>query len=294
MVKMPYLVRNRAAHFDLMHATSPITALAFPVVKKPRVVTYHDVAALVGGRTDSALHTRLCAPFFLRIGKYADGIIADSCQTKEEMVAHLGIAADKITVVSLGISDMFQSCPRRNRGKCVIGCVGALSRRKGVPYLIRAIQILRADHPGIPVKLVICGKRNPEHARLVGFAAALGLSEVIEFRHSLTDEELVETYNTFDIFVLPSEWEGFGFPILEAQRCGVPVIIREDAHIPEEVSKYCLKATCEEDMAEKIYELLTDTQLRNCVTERGLGYSQQFTWEKTVQETLQVYEQIMS
>jgi len=294
MLKMPYLVRNRAAHFDLMHATSPITALAFPVVKKPKVVTYHDVAALLGRRTDSALHTRLSAPFFLRIGKYADGIIADSCQTKEEMVAHLGIAADKITVVSLGISDMFQSCPSRNRGKSVIGCVGALSRRKGVPYLIRAIQILRADHPGIPVKLVICGKRNPEHARLVSFAAALGLSEVIEFRHSLTDEELVETYNSFDVFVLPSEWEGFGLPILEAQRCGVPVIIREDAHIPAEVSQCCLKASSEEDMAHKMYELLTNTTLRRAMIEEGLEYSQQFTWERTVHETVNVYEEALS
>ncbi len=105
---------------------------------------------------------------------------------------------------------------------------------------------------------------------------------------------MVRAYNSFDVFVLPSEWEGFGLPILEAQRCGVPVIVREDAHIPAEVSKCCLKASSEEDMADKIYELLTDADLRQSMTEQGLEYTQQFAWERTAHETLKVYEQAVS
>ena len=124
--------------------------------------------------------------------------------------------------------------------------------------------------------------------------ADLDLTEYVEFKGSLTDEQLVEAYNSFDIFVLASEREGFGFPILEAQRCGVPVIIRNDAHIPPEVSSCCLMACSEEDMADKIHGLLTNDKLRQGFVEKGLAYSQQFAWERTVQETLRVYEEVMA
>lgn len=293
-MKMPYLVRSKAAQFDLIHATSPITALAFPVVNKPKVVTYHDLVSLLGRNTGAALHTRLFAPLFFRVGRHADRIIANSSQTRQEMVVHLGIPVEKITVVKWGISEMFRAQRRAKRHSYVIGYVGALNRRKALPYLIRAIHILRATHPKIPVKLMICGKRNLEYTRLVRLTTELALSDVVQFRGSIPDDELVQAYNSFDVFVLPSEWEGFGLPILEAQRCGVPVIIREDAHIPAEVSMCCLKATSEEDMADKIYELLTDASLRQAIVEHGLEYSQQFTWERTVQQTVEVYEAAVS
>lgn len=292
-LKMPYLVRTQARRFDLIHATSPITALGFPLIREPKVVTYLDLVSLLCDKTSSAFHTRLFAPLFLRIGRFADKIIVISFQTKEEMIAHLGIRAEKITVVNLGISDRFAPRPREKRDSYVIGYVGALSRRKALPYLIGSISILRANHPEVSAQLVICGERNLEYNRLAQLATELGLSEVIQFKGSLPDDELVEAYNSFDVFVLPSEWEGFGLPILEAQRCGVPVIIREDAHIPEEVSKCCLKADSEEDMADKICQLLVDERLRQAMIEQGLEYSQEFTWERTVQETLGVYEEAL-
>ena len=293
-IRMPWLVQSKGGTFDLIHATSPITALAFPLVNKPKVVTYLDLVSLLCGSTSSAFHTRLFAPLFLRIGRFADKIIVISFQTKEEMIAHLGIPAEKITVVNLGISDRFAPRPREKRDSYAIGYVGALNRRKALPYLIKAIHLLRAAHPETPATAVVCGERSLEYASLVRLATELGLSQAIEFRGSLTDDQLVDAYNSFDVFVLPSEWEGFGLPILEAQRCGLPVIIREDAHIPEEVSKCCLKADSEQDMADKIYRLLMDEHLSQAIAEEGLEYSQQFTWERTVQETLGVYEEAMS
>ena len=107
-LKMPYLVRSQANRVDLVHATSPITALVFPAISKPKVVTYHDLVSLEGSKTGTAIHTRLSAPLFLRIGRYADRIITNSTQTKEEVVAHLGIPPEKITVTLCGISDIFK------------------------------------------------------------------------------------------------------------------------------------------------------------------------------------------
>lgn len=293
-LRMPCLVTRKASSFDLIHATSPITALAFPVVKRPKVVTYLDLVSLLCHETGSAVHTRLFAPLFLRIGKFADRVIAISSQTKQELIQHLGLPAEKIAVVNLGIADAFQPRARINSGNHVIGYVGALDRRKALPCLLKAIRTLHASHPELPARLVICGEKKQEYDTLARLAQKLGINQMVEFRDSVTDEELVNAYNSFHVFVLPSEWEGFGLPILEAQRCGVPVIIREEAHIPAEVSKCCLKAASEQEMADKIYELLIDRNLRQTIIEEGLEYSQQFTWQSTVQRTLQVYEEAIS
>jgi len=293
-LRMPYLVATKADHFDVVHAASPVTALGFPLVRKPKVVTYHDLVSLHGRIPGTAIHTRLAAPFFLRIGRFADRIIANSSATKYEIVERLGIPEDRISVVSWGISQIFRPRRRIERQSLVVGYVGALNRRKGLRYLIKSFHVLRIRRPAIDARLVLCGARNEEYGRLVRLSAELGLSQFVEFRGSLSDEDLVEAYNSFDVFVFPSEREGFGLPILEAQRCGVPVIIRADAHIPAEVSVCCLKVRSEEDMADMIYELLSNDEIRQHVADQGLEHSQQFTWERTVRETVEVYEQILS
>ncbi|MCJ7424126.1 glycosyltransferase family 4 protein [Candidatus Bathyarchaeota archaeon] len=294
VLAMPRAVLREASRFDLIHASSPITALAFAAIRKPKVVTYHDLVPLLCTNASSAFHTRLFAPVFLRVGMLADRIIAISSQTKEEMVTHLGLPADKIAVVSYGISQMFRPMRELSRGQNVVGYVGTLDRRKAVDCLIRAISLFKDRYPGTPIKLVICGGKSQQYGALVKLASDLTVAQDLEFRGVVVGEELVKAYNSFDVFVHPSEWEGFGFPILEAQRCGVPVIIRDDAHIPPEVSKCCLKAGSEKDMADKVYELLTNAILRQSTIEEGLEYSQQFTWERTVRQTVEVYEQILS
>jgi glycosyltransferase involved in cell wall biosynthesis len=115
----------------------------------------------------------------------------------------------------------------------------------------------------------------------------------VEFHGPAPDTDLVDVYNSLDAYVVPSEWEGFGLPILEAQRCAIPVVIRGDAHIPEEVGRHCLKATSAQHMADILYEILTDDTLRERVATTGLEYSKRFTWEKTLKETISVYKEVI-
>lgn len=294
VVSMPRAVCREVGRFDVIHATSPITALAFPAISKPKVVTYHDLVSLGGGTTGTSVVARLFAPLFLRVGYYADAVIANSLLTKAELTSHIGIPPTKIRVVHLGVADVFQRQRKVRDSTFVIGYVGALNPRKGLPFLVRTVRILLDRHSVLPLRLEICGSLTHHHESLRGLVAELGLDEITEFKAALTDEQLAAAYNSFDILVLPSEWEGFGLPILEAQRCGVPVIVRKDAHIPEEVSTCCLKAASEEDMADKIYQLLTDSGMRLSVTEQGLDYSSQFTWHRTVRQTVEVYEELLA
>jgi len=294
IVTMPRAVRGAAGQFDLIHASSPITALCFALVRKPKVVTYHDLLPLLCSNASDAFHTRLFAPVFLRVGMLADRIIAGSSQTKRDIVAHLGIREDKIAVVNYGVSHIFRPMRETDRGENIVGYVGTLDRRKSVDYLLRAICVFKRKYAATPLKLVICGSQSHEYGALVKLANDLDVAELVEFRGPLPEEELARAYGSFHVLVHPSEWEGFGLPVLEAQRCGVPVIIRADARIPAEVSACCLKARSEEDMADKIYQLLTEPALNRSVVDQGLEHSQEFTWERAVRETIDVYEQALA
>lgn len=293
VARMPYMVSRRAKDLDLVHAASPVCALGFPFVSKPKVVTYHDLVTLICKNTSVAFYARLLAPLSYRIGWLADRVIADSSQTKEQITTHLGIPEHRIRVVNLGVDSRFVPMKTETRRHYVIGYVGALSRRKRVDSLLRAFYLLKERHPKLPVRLAICGSRRLEYPALVDLVTELNVSRDVEFRGFVAEETLAQTYNSFDVFVLPSESEGFGLPILEAQRCGVPVIVRSGAQIPREVSKACLISGSEGEMADQIFGLLTDAASRSAVIQEGLVYSAQFTWEKTVQQTLEVYSEIV-
>jgi len=296
-IRMTSHILRSTGRLDILHATCPITALSFPFVNKRKVVTFHDCYSILGPRSGVTAHVSLFLPLVYRaVAIHSDRVIAISTQTKVELVRYLHVAEDKITVVHSGIEERFKPLTK-NRGShpYTVGYVGTLlSSRKRLDCLITAFSILRDKHPALPAKLVLCGDEGGRAVELRKLTESLGLGREVEFAGFVPDEMLVETYNSFDVFVLPSDWEGFGFTILEAQRCGVPVVIREDAHIPQEVSACCLKATSEEDMADKIHTLLTDHSVRQAVVEQGLEYSQRFTWDRTVQQTLDIYEGLVS
>jgi glycosyltransferase involved in cell wall biosynthesis len=291
---LPYRAWRKAAALDLVHATAPVTGLGFPFLKKPRVVTYHDLITLLSPTSGNSRHARLLARYFFKIGKYSERIIAVSSQTKEELVKHLNFPEEKIIVVNPGVDGRFRPLTEKGDVPGVIGYLGAVAPRKRLDYLIRAFAFLKNRHPALAAKLHIYGRPGRAFPEMAGLVNALHLAEYVVFGGAVPDEQLVALYNTFSVFVLPSDWEGFGIPILEAQRCGVPVIIRREAHIPPEATAGCLRAESEEDMAEKIYALLTDQLLRQRIIEAGLNHSRAFTWERMVAQTMAVYEEVLA
>lgn len=295
LFRLPNHVLKEADSFDLLHATSPAAAFSFPLVKKAKkIVTYHDLTSFLCKEAGFPSYVRLFNPFLYKIlANYSDKVIAISTQTKEDLVNYLKIPTEKIVVINQGVEERFRPMKKEESDYFVIGYVGALAARKRVDYVIRAFYIFKKEHPEVKVKLCIVGKKTQEYPKLVKLVEELKLDRDIEFKGFVPDERLVEAYNSFDVLVMPSEWEGFCIPILEAQRCGVSVVVREDVHIPSEVTKYCLKAKTEKDMAEKMYELLTDSSLKEDIVKRGLEYSKQFTWDRTVEETLRVYKAVI-
>lgn len=293
VITLPYLSLIEKDSLDLLHAATPITALSFPIVTGvAKVITYHDLTSLLCKECGSAYHVKATARFYLKIGKFCDKIIAVSSQTKEELVKYFNFPENKITVINLGVDEKFKSFSKIRRGRFIVGYLGDLNIRKRIDYLVNAFKYLKDSHPKLNVFLFIYGK-GADLQRLGSIVGNLKLNNCVQFRGYVPENNLVEIYNSFDVFVMPSEWEGFCLPILEAQKCGVPVVIREDAHISEEVNRFCLKAKSEEDMADKIFQLFMNDGFREEIINKGLKYSKQFSWNKTVRETIKVYEEVL-
>ena len=113
----------------------------------------------------------------------------------------------------------------------------------------------------------------------------------IKFLGFAPEDKLVSIYDSFDAFVFPSYYEGFGIPIIEAQSRGLPVIIYKYGKIPKEVRKYCFEAESPEHMAQ-IIENIKENGYNEKLRKKAIVYARSFTWKKTAKATLEVYKKV--
>ena len=122
-------------------------------------------------------------------------------------------------------------------------------------------------------------------------AERLGLKDTVKFIGPVTDADLPALYGGAEVFVFPSQYEGFGFPVLEAMACGAPVVCSNRSSLPEVAGDAAL--LCDpndtEALAHTIEQALTDRNLCAGLRQRGLARAAQFSWEQTAQSTLKVY-----
>ena len=117
----------------------------------------------------------------------------------------------------------------------------------------------------------------------------------IEFRSGISDKELIKIYNESKLFVLPSFYEGFGLPVLESMACGTPVVCSETTSLPEvggDAIMYCNPYDIE-DIKDKIELVLNDSDLQKDMIDKGLTRAKLFTWEKSADEHMKVFEELM-
>ena len=113
----------------------------------------------------------------------------------------------------------------------------------------------------------------------------------IKFMGFAPEDKLVDIYDSFNVFVFPSYYEGFGIPIIEAQSRGLPVIIYKKGKIPKEVRKYCFEAKSPEHMAH-IIENIKKNGYNKKLMYKAMDYARNFTWERCARETLEVYKSV--
>ena len=239
-------------------------------------------------------------PLFVR---RATAIIAVSETTRRDLCRRYGVSAERVYVVPEAPAPHFRPPPawqvqrvRQHYGlpPRYLLTVGTIEPRKNFTRLLRAFESLATR--GLVDALVIAGQRG----WLAGsFFQALAESPVRNQVHLLgyvPDEDLPALYAGATLFVLPSLYEGFGLPLLEAMACGTPVAAARAGALPEvggDAAWYFDPHTVEA-IEEALHRCLTDTTLRQELIQRGRVRAARFSWQTTAQRTAEVYAQVFT
>ena len=285
---------------DLVHSvamTAPLWTRAANVVMLPDLTWL--VAPDPGDRATNTLWRLIVPP----VARLADRVIVPSHATADHVVTYLRVDQRRIDVVPLAAAAHRDVTPtprdvlRRQFGLGagpIILTVAAKRVNKNLPALLRALPSILVDWPD--AVLVIPGNPTPHERELRALAAELGIADSVVFPPYVSPEELEGLYHAASVFVFASINEGFGLPILEAMRRGVPVACSNVSSLPEvagDAARY-FDPTSVEDIAGAISDLLANRGLANDLAERGRRRERQFTWARTAQATLESYERASS
>jgi glycosyltransferase involved in cell wall biosynthesis len=208
----------------------------------------------------------------------------------------VGVPASKIEVVYLGVDEGWfgVDAGARPQPNPYFVFVGNVKAHKNVAGLVDAFRLVAER---VPHDLVIVGKKEgfiTGDRRVEASAAALGGR--VKFT-GLVDEALLKRYVACaEALVLPSFYEGFGLPPLEAMACGCPAIVSDRASLPEvcgDAALYC-NASDVADIAARMLEVATNGALRAQLREKGPARARQFTWDRCARETVALIERLQS
>lgn len=280
-----------------------IPAHVLPLVH-PRhsVVTVHDLGYLYYPQA----YTRW-ARWYLRWStsynaRAAAHLIADSEATKRDLLQHCHTPPEKVTVVYPGYDPSF--APVRDPARLAavreryrisapyVLYVGTLQPRKNLLGLLDAFAVLAKEDK--ETHLIIAGKKGWLYQPLFAHAEQLGLGQRVHFIGYVPQEDLPTLINGARVFVLPSFYEGFGLPVLEAMACGTPVICSNAASLPEVAgdAAFLINPHDTEGLARALALVLADPDLHRDLAKRGLRRVRYFSWQKCAQQTLQVLEHV--
>ena len=273
---------------------------------QPYVVTVHDLMRLLDLRGGTPLISAPSARdrLYLRLDaagiRRAAAIIAPSQATKRDLIRHLGVPEKRISVVYEGVDhDVFRPVERRVFTDPYVLFVGSEHPRKNLATLFRAFARVKADGFFPELKLVKVGAPGsgeaPFREQSVRAAREAGVEEDVIFVGRAVGDELAAYYSGAECLVLPSLYEGFGLPPVEAMACGCPVVVSNVTSLPEIAGDAALLVDPTDDaaLARAIVALLDDAALRAGLRARGLARAAEFSWERAATETLAVYERLL-
>lgn len=263
-----------------------------------RVVTIHDLIHRFFPDTHGGLKARgmaLLVPLAIR---RSDRVIAVSGATADDLVRELGVPRAKIDVVPSGVGITARATPvsaaqlraRHDLGDRPIALSVAAKRpHKNLPRLLEALALIPADRRPV---LVIPGYGTFHDDELDARIATLGIAGDVRMLGWVEDDELEGLYAASDVFVLPSLYEGFGLPVLEAMARGLPVACSDRGSLREVAGDAARRFDPEQpsSIAEAIQAVLGDPALASRLREAGRAQAAGFTWAACARATLDVYQ----
>jgi len=289
-IPLRLLYRRLSRNYDVVHALSPDVGIYSPIICGNSVVTFHDLIPILAVR-EMRFRFSSMMPHYTRVtwrmAARAKRIIANSTQTRDELVQRLDVNPEKIRVIPLGVDERFKPAARKTSKRRTIGFFGNYSYRKRVDVAVSAFKVVSQN---MDADLVLAGGEiQTIYQKHFDMQKLISGVKNVELLGQVAEGKLPDLYNSFDVMLFPSMYEGFGLPILEAQRCGVTVLTLRGARIPPEVKKETVVCADAEDMGQRAVGLLNDDEKREEVAVRAAQYAATFTWDGTVKQTLETY-----
>ncbi|AQL42256.1 hypothetical protein BV210_05805 [Halorientalis sp. IM1011] len=273
---------------DLLYCpngNAPLTEIDASVV-----VCTHDMNALRGMSSPThRLYRTITLPRGLQL---ADAIVTVSEFSKSEIERIISVDRSKISVVPNGVSDDYLYSSLESPVDLpddYILYVGSLNPRKNISGILESYRILRENY-GVPHKLVIIGPGN----KSIFQDFTIGESSQIVTPGYLTQPELKYAYKNADIFLYPSKYEGFGLPPLEAMTQMTPVVASSAAALPEVLGDCALFPDPDrpEQIAEGVWKVLNDHELKTELTECGEELVEKYSWERAGNRLVNVFTNV--
>jgi len=283
-------------HFNLLRLSK----------NKKRIITFHDL---------SFIHFSEFYPWRKKYwhwtqdcknqAKRATRLITVSEFTKQDLIEVFNLETDKIEVVYSGINPIYSKLPsddkrlrlfqeKNNLYKPFLLFAGVIEPRKNIEAIIKAFDIIKGKPRFRDLKLIIVGERGWLYHKILKEINNSKVRDDIKEWGTASYNELCCLYNLASIFVYPSFFEGFGFPPLEAQACGVPVIASNRSSLPEILGDSALLVDPWriDELVMALESLLEDNNLREEIKKRGYENIKRFSWEKTAHQVLEIFESI--
>ncbi len=288
---------------DVLHAPAFIAPIASPC---PVVVTVHDVTYLLYPSHFPRWWVTYLKTVMPAVMKSASAIICVSEHSKRDVVEICGVSTDKVKVVPNGVDhqrfhpgvtldrDWARSLGLRDG---YLLHVGPFSYRKNIPTLLHAIAHLRSKEKWGNRQLVLGGS---QHLSLKGAHEVfetiqeLDLSTSVVLLGRIPDQHITGLYAQASALVMPSLYEGFGLPVLEAMAVGTPVVCSNASSLPEVAGDAALFFPPRDQyaLASALEDLLDHRALAEQLRIKGLEQARRFSWQRTAEETMAVYRAV--
>jgi len=293
------LLRRLRRIGEPIHLPSQHFARYALLLRRPFIVTVHDLARICFPYAKESMWERIGLRLDALGLKKVEHIIAPSACTKADLMSYLGIPEERISVVYAGVDlQVFKPVRARRFPFPYLLYVGSERPRKNLNALLAAFAALKRDASVFRdlklVKVGVAGRSAEFRQRTCNEVESLGLREEVIFVEHVSDAELAAYYSSAIALVLPSLYEGFGLPLVEAMACGCPVIASNCSSLPEVASDAGLFVDPHDidGLAQAMRRMVTDPALREQLMAKGFERAQHFSWDRAVQEMLQVYRKV--
>ena len=268
------------------------------------VVTIHDLIYKTHPQSHTPQTIELTQMYMREIAVKADQIICVSENTRRDLHSFFNIPIERTCVVYNGVDHTtFYPLSQEERhnapsqlkelgvDKPYVLYVGTIEPRKNLTGLLESFALLKSKKI-FHGQLIVVGMKGWMVENIEGVVKQLGIERDVIFTDFVSDDQLRQLYNMAELFVFPSFYEGFGFPIIEAFCCGTAVITSNTSSCAEIAAQAALTIDPKDTkaMAQAMEWVLTDKALKGSLQKAGLKRSQEFSFAATARQTLAVYQ----